>query len=260
LQAKSADVACAPTQDHTNRGRSLHPDARKPVLPVLVTEPSAAEPGAPPLMVADGLLATGPRGRIFGPITVRVAAGELLAVTGPGGSGRTALLLALSGRLRVAGGRLIVGGHVLEAQASAIRSLVAVARAGNAVDLDEFWTVDDAIADRAVLTGDRPAGAVEGAVRARLTGAGVDVPPATPLYALTPLARTLLDLALAAVEDRPVVVLDDADRGLGPAGERRVWEALRALAGEGRAVVAVTTDPRAANSLATTILPLEPAL
>jgi ABC-2 type transport system ATP-binding protein len=239
--------------------RSAHPGTRELAVLLLVTEPSAAGPGAPPLMVADALLATGPRGRIFGPITVRLTAGELLAVTGPGGSGRTALLLALSGRLRVAGGRLIVGGHLLEAEAGAIRSLVAVARAGDAVDLDEFWTVGDAIADRAVLIGGRPADAVEGAVRARLTGAGVDVAPATALHALTPLARTLLDLALAAVEDRPVVVLDDADRGLGPAGERRVWEALRALAGEGRAVLAATTDPRAAASLATTILPMEPA-
>ena len=141
---------------------------------VLVTEPSAAEP-APPLMVAEGLLATGPRGRVFGPIAVRVAAGELLAVTGPGGSGRTALLLALSGRLRVAGGRLIVGGHPLDIESGAIRSLVAVARAGDTVDLDELWTVGEAIANRAVLTRRGPAGAVESAVRARLTGAGVDV-------------------------------------------------------------------------------------
>lgn len=208
-------------------------------------------------MVADALLATGPRGRIFGPVTVSLAAGELLAVTGPGGSGRTALVLALAGRLRVASGKLIVGGHVADTEAGAIRSLVAVARAGDAVDLDEFWTVGDAIADRAVLIGRRPDGAVQAAVRERLTGAGVDVPAATALYALTPLARTLLDLALAAAEDRPVVVLDDADRGLGPEDERRVWAALRALAGEGRAVVAVTTDPRAAAGTATTILGLE---
>ena len=210
-------------------------------------------------MVADGLLATGPRGRVFGPITISVAAGELLAVTGPGGSGRTALLLALSGRLRVAGGQLIVGGHPLDIESGAIRSLVAVARAGDTVDLDEMWTVGEAIANRSVLTHRSPASAVESAVRARLTGAGVDVLMATALHALTPLAHTLLDLALAAAEDRPVVVLDDADRGLEPEDERRVWEALRTLAGEGRAVVAVTTDARAAAGLATTILSLEPA-
>jgi ABC-2 type transport system ATP-binding protein len=250
---------CAPPQDHTNRGRSAHPGAREPAVLLLVTEPSAAGPGAPPLMVADGLLATGPRGRVFGPITVHVAAGELLAVTGPGGSGRTALLLALSGRLRVAGGRLIVGGHPLDIESGAIRNLVAVARAGDTVDLDERWTVGEAIANRGVLTHRSPVSAVESAVRARLTGAGVGVLMATALYALTPLERTLLDLALAAAEDRPVVVLDDADRGLRPAAERRVWEALRALADEGRAVLAVTTDPRPAASLATTILPLEPA-
>jgi ABC-2 type transport system ATP-binding protein len=226
---------------------------------LLFTEPSAAGPGAPPLMVADGLLATGPRGRIFGPVTVGVAAGELLAVTGPGGSGRTALLLALSGRLRVTGGRLIVGGHPLDIESGAVRDLVAVARAGDAVELDELWTVGEAIANRAVLTRRRPVSAVERAVRTRLTGAGSGLVSTAALHALTPLARTLLDLALAAAEDRPVVVLDDADRGLEPEDERQVWEALRALADEGRTVVAVTTDPRAAAGLATTILPLRPA-
>ena len=226
---------------------------------MLVTEPSSAEPAPPPLMVADGLLATGPRGKAFGPVTVSVAAGELLAVTGPGGSGRTALLLALSGRLRVAGGHLIVGGHPLDIESGAIRELVAVARAGDTVDLDERWTVGEAIANRAVLTRRGPAAAIESAVRARLASAGVDVAPATALHRLTPLERTLLDLALAAAEDRPVVVLDDADRGLGPEDERRVWEALLALSGEGRAVLAVTTDPRAAAGLATIILPLEHA-
>jgi ABC-2 type transport system ATP-binding protein len=226
---------------------------------LLSPEPSAAEPAAPPLVIADGLLATGPRGTVFGPITVSVAAGELLAVTGPGGSGRTALLLALSGRLRAAGGRLIVGGHPLDVEPGAIRSLVALGRAGDTMALDELWTVGEAIANRAVLTRRRPVSTVESAVRARLTDARSDLVSTTALHALTPLARTLLDLALAAAEDRPVVVLDDADLGLEPEDERRVWEALRALADEGRAVIAATTDPRPAAGLATTILHLEPA-
>jgi ABC-type multidrug transport system ATPase subunit len=228
-----------------------------------VAQPSAEqEPAPPPLVVADGLMVTGPRGGVFGPVAVRLSPGEVLAVTGPGGSGRTALLLALAGRLRVAAGRLEVGGHALGTEPAAVRDLVAVARAGHAVDLDDLWTVGDAIADRAVLLARRRTvkGALETAVRARLSAAGIDdLATSTPLHALAPPARTLLDLALAAAEDRPVVVLDDVDRGLVPADERRVWAALRALAQEGRVVLAATTDPGAAAGPATTILALEPA-
>jgi ABC-type multidrug transport system ATPase subunit len=231
-------------------------------LRVARTPASEQEPAPPPLVVADGLAATGPRGGVFGPITVRLSPGEVLAVAGPGGSGRTALLLALAGRLRGTAGHLEVDGHALGTEAAAIRDLVAVARAGDVVDLDDLWTVGDAIADRAVLLARRRpvAGALENVVRARLSAAGIDdLATSTPLHALTPLGRTLLDLALAAAEGRPVVVLDDVDRGLVPGDERRVWAALRALAGEGRVVLAATTDPGAATGPATTLLALEPA-
>ena len=130
--------------------------------------PPAPDPPAP-LVEADGLLATGPRGVVFGPLALRVAPGELLVVAGPGSSGRTSLLLALAGRLRLAGGRAVMAGHALPGAAAAVRRNVAVARADGIVDLDEQWTVGDAIANRALLSGGR---AAEPAVRARLAAAG----------------------------------------------------------------------------------------
>lgn len=195
----------------------------------------SAEPAPPPVepvVAADGLLATGPRGVVFGPVSLRVAPGEVVALVGPGESGRTALILALAGRFTVAGGRLTVAGATAPRD---VRNAVAVARADTLLDLDEVWTVGEAIAQRALLSGAEPA--------------RVALPAAVPLHTLSAIDRALLDLALAASERRPALVMDDVDRGLGPEEETRVWRALAALGhDDGRAVVGVTTDPGPARA------------
>lgn len=200
----------------------------------------------PPLLVAEALLATGPRGVVFGPVGVSVARGELVCVAGPGGSGRTALVLALAGRFRLAGGSVAVDG------VADPRRAVAVARAGDAVTLDELWTVGDAIAHRGVLAGRD----VEAGVRARLVGAGIEPAGSAPLWSLSAFESFILDVALAAAEDTPLVVVDDVDRGLTPGDERRAWIALEALATDGRAVVGATHDASAARGLASKTITL----
>ncbi len=176
---------------------------------------------------------------VFGPVSVTVARGELVCVAGAGGSGRTALLLALAGRFVLAGGSLVVGD-------------VAVARAGDVVTLDELWTVGDAIAHRGVLAGR----GVEQDVRARVARAGIELSGSAPLWSLSAFESLVLDVALAAAEDTPVVVVDDVDRGLSPGDERRAWIVLEALAGDGRAVVGATHDASAARGLATKVVAL----
>jgi ABC-type sugar transport system ATPase subunit len=197
-------------------------------------------------LVAEALLATGPRGVVFGPVAVSVARGEVVCVAGPGGSGRTALLLALAGRFALAGGSVVVDG------VEDVRRAVAVARAGDAVTLDELWTVGDAIAHRGVLAGR----GVEGDVRARLVRAGLELSGSAPLWSLSAFELLVLDIALAAAEDTAVVVVDDVDRGLTPGDERRAWIALEALAGDGRAVVGATHDASAARGLASKVVSL----
>ncbi|WP_445152096.1 ATP-binding cassette domain-containing protein [Baekduia sp. Peel2402] len=182
----------------------------------------------PPVLVAEDLLATGSRGVVFGPVSLSVAPGEVVALVGAGATGRTSLLLALAGRFAVAGGRLSVAGDV------------AIARAGNLLELDEVWTVGEAIAQRALLSR-RPPALV------------ADLPSALPLHALTPLQRALLDVALAASEGRAVIVMDDVDRGLTPEDEAHVWAALVA---SGAAAVGVTTDAGSARAAGATIVSL----
>jgi 2-aminoethylphosphonate transport system ATP-binding protein len=48
---------------------------------------------------------------VLKPLTLEVAAGEILALIGPSGSGKTTALRAVAGFVRPASGRIVIGGH-----------------------------------------------------------------------------------------------------------------------------------------------------
>jgi 2-aminoethylphosphonate transport system ATP-binding protein len=48
---------------------------------------------------------------VLKPLTLEVAAGEILAMIGPSGSGKTTALRAVAGFVRPAGGRILIGGR-----------------------------------------------------------------------------------------------------------------------------------------------------
>src|SRR5690348_6780189 len=60
---------------------------------------------------ADGLGLRTRRGWVFRDVSLRVEPGELVAVTGPAGSGRTSLLLALAGHFRTTEGTYALAGR-----------------------------------------------------------------------------------------------------------------------------------------------------
>lgn len=169
-----------------------------------------------------------------------VAAGQLAVVAGPSGSGRTSLLLALAGRMRLVAGSVAVGGCRLPADAARVRQLVAVARAEPAVGLDDELRVGDIVTERTMIGGPRIGRAD---VHDALTMLGVDAPATATVADLPPSEQTLLAVALAAAEQPAAIVVDDVERGCDDTDAERIWEALRTLAGLGCTVVATTTTP-----------------
>ncbi|CAM3510797.1 hypothetical protein STSO111631_21940 [Stackebrandtia soli] len=55
--------------------------------------------------------------------------------------------------------------------------------------------------------------------------------------------RTLLMVALAAVQRTPVIVVDDVDFGVDACGAARVWSALRRLADRNHLVIVSAVRP-----------------
>ncbi|MEU7720595.1 ATP-binding cassette domain-containing protein [Streptomyces tibetensis] len=211
-------------------------------------------------IAADGLGIKGPRGWAVRGISVDAEPGTLVAVEGPSGSGRTCLLLALTGRMKVSEGTAAVGGARLPKQMAAVRGMSALAHVPGVTDLDPALTVAEHLRERALLQrrfgaslrallrprGERAAEA-ERRVDAALEAAGLDLEtlpkgPRTAVRDLERLEALRLSIALALVGGPRLLGIDDTDLKLSDGERGEVWALLGSLADAGTTVVAVCSE------------------
>ncbi|RFU38463.1 ATP-binding cassette domain-containing protein [Actinomadura logoneensis] len=193
------------------------------------------------VLAADGLGVRTRRGPVFSGVTVRAAPGEVLAVSGPGGSGRTSLLLTLAGRMRPADGALVVAGASAPA---GIRARVGVARVTGAAEPEPGLRVRQHVGERRLSLRD------PGDFADARKVVGLDAADHELVRDLPDAETTRLALALALLDDVPVIVLDDLDRGADAAEQVALWAAARRAADTGPAVVATVLEPSPAHGLA----------
>ncbi|WP_311776822.1 ATP-binding cassette domain-containing protein [Trueperella abortisuis] len=159
---------------------------------------------------ATRLAATSVHGPIFGPLDLTLTPGTLCIVHGTSGSGRSALLLALAGRLRRVTGELLVAGYDAAFDTRAVLSLASVGRIGQYAAPDDRLTVGELIGERAVQDGIRLSQAVDRAEEIEdFLGYRID---RGALYEDLPAAeKTMLCAGLAMLRPAAVVVVDEAD-------------------------------------------------
>ena len=97
---------------------------------------------------ASALTLSGPDGLVYNDVSINLPIGERLIVHGPSGSGKSALLLTIAGRMAFDAGRLRVNGYLLPQETAAVRRSVALAEMRGVNDLDDNLTVDQLIAER----------------------------------------------------------------------------------------------------------------
>ncbi|WP_225822740.1 ATP-binding cassette domain-containing protein [Streptomyces naphthomycinicus] len=219
---------------------------------------------------AEGLGLKGPRGWAFRGVTVDAEPGSLIAVEGPSGSGRTCLLLALTGRMKPTTGVATVGDFTLPRHMAALRRVSAVANVSGVTDLEPALTVGEHLRERALLQrrfGDslrellhpRTRRVHEARLRvdAALAAAGLD-PETLPKGSRTAVRdlerpqELRLSLALALLGGPRLIGVDDVDMKLSDTERAEVWDLLRSLARGGTTVVAVCrTAPEDCVVLAT---------
>ncbi|MFF3563082.1 ATP-binding cassette domain-containing protein [Streptomyces sp. NPDC002574] len=197
---------------------------------------------------------------MFHDVTFTAPTGSLIAVEGASGSGRTCLLLALTGRMRAGEGHAEVAGLRLPRQLAAVRQVAALGPVDGVSELDPALSVGEHLRER-VLLQQRFGGSLRQLVRPRaeraaagrlrvteaLEAAGLD--PATLPKAERTAARDLerlealrLGVALALLGRPQVLAVDDADHKLGPAERDLAWAMLRGIAAGGTTVLAVCTQ------------------
>ncbi|MER6604615.1 ATP-binding cassette domain-containing protein [Streptomyces sp. NPDC000927] len=202
----------------------------------------------------------GPRGWAFRGVDIEAGPGSLVAIEGPSGSGRTCLLLALTGRMRPTEGRAKVGGLRLPRKMAAVRRISALGQVPGVNELDPAFTVAEHLREQALLRhrydgslrallrprAERVA-AARGRIDAALDAAGLD-PSALPkgertsVRDLERLEALRLSIALALIGRPRLLAVDDTDLKLSDAERAQAWELLRSVADGGTTVLAVCSQ------------------
>jgi ABC-type multidrug transport system ATPase subunit len=219
------------------------------------------------VIVTEGFGLRGPRGWVFREVTFTAPEGGLVAIEGPSGSGRTCLLLALSGRMRPTEGLAEVAGHRLPKRAAAVRRIAALGPVAGVSELDPALTVGEHLRERVLLqrrftdslrelarvhrdpAGDRERGGATGpgSIAEALAAAGLELEhlvkgERTAVRDLERLEALRLGTALALLGRPKVLAVDDVDHKLSDSERAEAWTMLRSVAAGGTTVLAVCSE------------------
>ncbi len=175
-------------------------------------------------------------------VSFTVARGELFALLGTNGAGKTSTLEVLEGIAAPAGGSVRVLGRDPHADRAAVRPRIGIMlQEGGfpsdltAAEMGRMWA--------GVQSPGRP-------VAEALELAGVRHRADVPIRALSGGERRRLDLALAIVGRPEVLFLDEPTTGLDPESRRNTWELVRSLLAEGTTILLTTHYLEEAEALA----------
>lgn len=161
-------------------------------------------------------------------VTLEVGAGEVVALLGPNGSGKTTCLKAVAGLLRPTSGRVLVNGR--DAFEPAARNALSF--------LPQKVAFPDALTGREVvefyrrLRGAPPSRSAEVLRFASLNGAS-----ARPVATYSGGMVQRLGLAVAAIPDAPLLLLDEPTAALDPEGLAAFYALAEGRRREGKAIL-----------------------
>ena len=198
------------------------------------------------VVVADNVTRTYGKFTAVDGVSFHVAQGELVALLGSNGAGKTSLLEVLQGSTRSNDGRVRVFGVDPVADRAAIRQRTGIMlqEAGFAKDLTVRETL---VMWAGTLTAPRP-------VAESLAMCGLEDRANIRVGSLSGGERRRLDLAMATLGRPELLFMDEPTTGLDPAVRQHTWELVRRMLDEGSTVLLTTHYMEEAEELADRIL------
>jgi energy-coupling factor transport system ATP-binding protein len=235
-------------------------DARRRAAPLreLLAGRTPAPPALTPGSAADGLVAEGIIVRhgstvAVNAVDVAVAPGEVVALMGRNGSGKSSLLWALQGAGTRTGGRVRLGGRDPRALSrSQVAELVALVPQ-QATDLLYHDSIEAECA-AADVTADAVAGTARGWFDTIARTSGVD--GGSHPRDLSEGQRLALAIAVQLTAGPRVLLLDEPTRGLDYTAKHRLADVLAGLATDGHALLVATHDVEFVARVATRVVVL----
>lgn len=195
------------------------------------------------------------RGPVYGPLDLEVPVGSITLVTGPDGSGKTSLLLTLTGRMKPSAGQLQVLGYTLPIARNAVQHKSAAIGILGLDDLDDAVTVAATLRERqawlarwyAIVR--EPSNEQVHDLLAPYFG-DLEIPTAkTRIHQLDEAQNLMLRISLAMLGEPQLIVVDQIDQLHEPEARDAVWAQLRAISESGVTVVVSATNPHEADRL-----------
>ncbi len=165
-------------------------------------------------------------------VSLTVEPGEIVGILGPNGSGKTTTVECIQGLRRADGGTIEVFGHDPRVDERAVRALVGSQLQESA--LPDRLRVWEALHLFSTLTPTGPDW------RQLLTDWGLEEHRDAAFGDLSGGQQQRLLVALALINDPPLVFLDEMTTGLDPAARRVAWGLIAAVRERGTTVVLVT--------------------
>ncbi len=182
-------------------------------------------------------------------VSTQVAEGEVLAVIGPNGHGKTTLLRTFSGFLPCRSGTFEFAGHRLENASVHTRVEAGLVHVPQGDQLFTEMTVEENLLMGAYLVTD------SSAVAARLDKVFTLFPKlkdrrGQSASSLSGGERRMVGIGRGLMADAKLIMLDEPSLGLAPLLIEQIYEALGALRAEGRSFLVVEENPSRLMSFA----------
>jgi ABC-2 type transport system ATP-binding protein len=202
-----------------------------------------------PIIVVENLTKRYKRGQVnaVDGVSFDVAPGEFFVLLGPNGAGKTTTISILTTTLSPTSGTVMIAGHDVALEASAVRQSVGIIFQNPSLDLN--LTAEENVRFHAVLYGLYPFApafalmprAYQAQIYTLAAVLGIEQDIFKPIKTFSGGMKRKLEIIRSLIHRPRVLFLDEPTSGLDPVSRRSLWEYLAQVRAENQTTIFLTT-------------------